>query len=66
MNKCAICNGKTETRKVCVTFKRYEQEFTYHNIQAEVCLDCGEEFLDGPTITNIEREIKERVFEKAA
>ncbi len=66
MNKCAICDGETENKLVSVTFKRYGQKFVYQNIKARVCRNCGEEFLDGPTITNIEREIRERVFEKAA
>ncbi len=66
MNKCAICDGETENKLVSVTFERYGQKFAYQNIKARVCRNCGEEFLDGPTITNIEREIRERVFEKAA
>ena len=69
MNKkliCPICNGKAETRFVAYTFERYGQKFPYQNIKATVCLDCGEEFFDGPTVTNIEREIRESVFEKAA
>ncbi|CAN5709483.1 hypothetical protein BH24ACI1_BH24ACI1_11660 [soil metagenome] len=66
MNKCAICDGETENKLVSVTFERYRQKFVYQNTKARVCKNCGEEFLDGPTITNIEREIRERVFEKAA
>jgi len=66
MNKCVICEGETENKLVSVTFKRYGQEFVYHDIKARVCKSCGEEFLDGPTITSIEREIRESVFEKAA
>ena len=66
MNNCAICNSETENKLVSVTFERYGQKFIYHDIKARVCKNCGEEFLDGPTITNIEREIRERVFEKAA
>ncbi len=66
MNKCAICNGETENKLVSVTFERFGQKFIYDNIKAEVCKNCGEEFLDGPTVTKIEREIREKVFEKAA
>ncbi|MCY7377242.1 MAG: YgiT-type zinc finger protein [Pyrinomonadaceae bacterium] len=66
MNKCEICDGKTEDKLVSVTFERYGQKFVYQNIKARVCRNCGEEFLDGPTVTDIEREIRERVFEKAA
>lgn len=64
--ECVICGGETEIRFVSCNFKRFGQEFTYDNIKADVCQKCGERFLDGPTITKIEREIRERVFEKAA
>lgn len=66
MNKCAICNSETENKLVSVTFKRFGQEFIYHKVKARVCKNCGEEFLDGPTITKIEHEIREQIFEKAA
>lgn len=64
--KCPICDGQLIDGETSVTFKRYGQEFIYHNIKAEICLKCGEKFLDGPTITKIESEIRERIFEKAA
>ena len=65
---CGICNGEAEIRYVSYIFKRNGQKFPYHNIKATVCLNknCGESFLDGPTVTKIEREIREKVFEKAA
>ena len=66
MNKCAICEGETENKLVSVTFERHGQKFVYQNIKARVCKNCGEEFLDGPTITDIEREIREKFVEKAA
>jgi YgiT-type zinc finger domain-containing protein len=69
MNKkliCPVCNGKAEIRFVPYTFERFGQKFLYQNIKATVCLKCGEQFLDGPTVTNIEREIRESVFEKVA
>ncbi|MGI8640259.1 MAG: YgiT-type zinc finger protein [Pyrinomonadaceae bacterium] len=64
--KCPICDGQLIDKEISKTFKRYGQKFTYRNIKAEVCQKCGERFLDGPTVINIEHEIKERVFEKAA
>ena len=64
--KCPICDGQLIDKKISYTFNRYGQEFTYHNINAEVCQKCGERFLDGPTVVNIEREIRESVVEKAA
>ncbi len=64
--KCPICDGRLIDEKISKTFKRYGKEFTYQNIKAEVCQSCGDKFLDGPTVTHIEREIREKVFEKAA
>jgi YgiT-type zinc finger domain-containing protein len=66
IRECPTCGGELVDRLVSYTFKRFGQEFTYHNIKAEACLKCGEQFLDGPTVTKIEREIRERVLEKAA
>lgn len=69
MNKkleCVICGGETKPEKVSVTFKRFGQEFTYHNVKADVCLKCGEEFLDGPQVLEIEKEIENKIVKKAA
>ncbi|MEO8073674.1 MAG: YgiT-type zinc finger protein [Acidobacteriota bacterium] len=66
MNKCKICNGETENKMVSVTFERFGKRFVYKDIKARVCKNCAEEFLDGPTITKIEREIRDLIFEKAA
>jgi len=62
--ECPVCGDELIDKLVSYTFKRYGQEFTYHNIKAEVCQKCGDRFLDGPTITNIEREIKKEFLKK--
>lgn len=64
--KCPICGGELADEFASYTFKRFGQEFTYHNIKAEVCLKCGEKFLDGNSVLKIEREIENRIVEKAA
>ncbi len=67
MNKeCPICRGELIDKLVSYTFKRFGQEFTYHKIKAEVCLKCGERFLDGTTVLKIERDIENKVVKKAA
>lgn len=63
---CPVCNGEAESRLVSYTFERFGQKFLYKNIKATVCLNCGERFLDGPTVVNIEHEIRERIVKKAA
>lgn len=62
--ECVICDGETKKELVSKTFHRFGQDFTYHNIKAEVCQKCGERFLDGVTITNIEKEIREKAKTK--
>ena len=64
--KCPICDGQLIDEETSIKLKRYGREFTYHNVKTETCQKCGEKFFDGPTMTNIEREIRELVFEKAA
>ena len=64
--ECVICDGITKPELVSHTFNRFGQKFTYHNIKANVCQNCGEAFLDGITITNIEKDIREKVAERIA
>jgi YgiT-type zinc finger domain-containing protein len=64
--ECPICEGELVNKLISYTFKRFGQEFNYHNIKAEVCVKCGERFLDGETVIKIEQEIEDYVFEKAA
>lgn len=69
MNKkleCVVCGGETKPEKVSLTFKRFGQEFIYHDIKADVCLKCGEKFLNGPQVLKIEEEIENKVVQKAA
>lgn len=64
--KCPMCDGQLIDEETSITLKRYGQEFTYHNVKTEICLNCGDKFYDGRSIMNIEREIEETVVEKAA
>lgn len=67
MNKeCPICGGELVDKLVSYTFKRFGQDFTYHKIKAEVCLKCGEKFLDGPSVLKIEQEIESKTVKKVA
>lgn len=64
--ECVICGGETKPDRVSLTFKRFGQEFVYHDIKADVCLNCGEQFLNGPQVLKIEQEIKNKVVLKVA
>ncbi len=63
---CEFCDGTTETKYVSYIFKRYGQKFTYENIKAEVCEKCGERYLDGRSVLEIEADIERKVLLKAA
>ena len=56
--ECEYCDGVTETKAVSRTFKRFGQEFRFENIEAEVCLKCGEIYFDGKTLKEIEKKIR--------
>jgi YgiT-type zinc finger domain-containing protein len=65
MNKkddyCESCDGMTKAGLVEHTFKRHGQQFHYKKIPAHVCRKCGEIYLDGESIREIERDINRRV-----
>lgn len=63
---CEFCDGITETKYVSYTFKRYGQAFTYENIKAEICPKCGERYLDGKSVLEIEADIERKALLKAA
>ncbi len=58
---CEFCDGTTETKYISKTFKRKGQEFTFHNIQVELCPKCGEFYYDGKILMQIEIEIKQKI-----
>ncbi len=44
------------------TFVREGRKFTFDNIKAQVCQKCGETYLDGEALREIENEIRENIF----
>lgn len=59
---CEFCDGKTKPELVTHTFKREGQKFTFESIKAQVCQKCGESYLDGKAMREIEKEIREKKF----
>jgi YgiT-type zinc finger domain-containing protein len=57
-----FCDDKTKPELVTHTFKREGQKFTFENIKAQVCQKCGESYLDGKAVCEIEKEIREKFF----
>ncbi len=58
---CEFCDGTTETKYISETFKREGQEFTFHNVQVELCPKCGEIYWDGMILRQLEAEIKQKI-----
>ncbi|CUS33225.1 type II toxin-antitoxin system MqsA family antitoxin [Candidatus Nitrospira nitrificans] len=45
--KCVICkNGETKPGRATVTLERQETTLVIKNVPAEVCANCGEEYVD--------------------
>lgn len=48
--KCVICkHGETEPGTATVTFERNGATLVVHEVPAEVCRNCGEEYVDEAT-----------------
>lgn len=58
---CEFCDGTTETKYISKTYKRERQEFTFHNVQVELCPKCGEIYWDGMILGQMEAEIKQKI-----
>ena len=48
--KCAICkNGETAPQKITVTLERDGTTLVFKNVPADVCTNCGEEYVSAKT-----------------
>ncbi len=64
--KCAICrNGETEMDVTTVVFERGETTLVFKHVPAEICTNCGEEYLSAEMNRNLmeqaEREYRRGV-----
>ncbi|MBI1987312.1 MAG: type II toxin-antitoxin system MqsA family antitoxin [Nitrospinae bacterium] len=68
MERCYFCNGKLFPRKVDHLYSWKEQVFLIKGLDAEVCEQCGEEYLGADILEHIDsvmakgREVKEFVY----
>lgn len=52
--KCVICrNGDTRSGKATVTLERGETTLVIKGVPAEVCANCGEEYVDESTTARL-------------
>ena len=52
--KCIICKqGETKAGKATVTFERGSAVMVFKSVPAEVCSNCGEEYVDESTTAKL-------------
>jgi len=55
--KCVICkNGKTKSGNVTVTLERDSLTLVLKSVPAEVCENCGEQYVDQETAAKLLKE----------
>ena len=60
--KCAIChNGETSEGHTTVLLERKETTLVFKNVPAQICENCGEEYLASDTNNDLLKKAKEAV-----
>ncbi|MDF0673363.1 MAG: type II toxin-antitoxin system MqsA family antitoxin [Nitrospira sp.] len=58
--KCVICKtGQTKPGKATVTLERQETTLVVKNVPAEVCTNCGEEYVDDKAASQLLKTAEE-------
>ena len=58
--KCVICkHGETKAGVATVTLERGEVTIVMKSVPAEVCVNCGEQYVDQPTMARLLAEADE-------
>ena len=64
---CEFCGGKTRKKQVKRQHWLREKLYIIENVEAEVCVDCGERYFHATTLDEIDRyllsdhKVKERI-----
>lgn len=60
--KCTICrNGETSSAKITVVLERSGTTLIFREVPAEVCENCGEEYLASATNNELLRKAEQAV-----
>lgn len=60
--KCAICKvGETATGRVTVTLERGAATLVFKNVPAQVCQNCGEQYVDEQVASDLLRQAQAAV-----
>ena len=52
---CEFCKGKTKTRKVKRQHWLHHKLYIVENVEAEVCLECGERYFHAKVLDELDR-----------
>lgn len=63
---CDFCEGVTQTKFIDYTLKRFGREYLLKNIEAEVCPNCDNAYLQGPILKEAEAKIIKEIALEAA
>jgi YgiT-type zinc finger domain-containing protein len=69
MNKhlnCEKCGSETKTKLVDKNIFHKGQVYLIENIEAEICHDCGERYFNANVLLEIESQIENGKYRKAA
>lgn len=58
MRTCRYCQGDLESRQVTLDKRWKRQLFIIENVPALVCKQCGESYLDGPVVEEIDQMVE--------
>ncbi len=53
--RCAVCGGELSKTTITHREKRGSRFYPFHNVPAEVCVACGEVWIEDSTLQKIER-----------
>ncbi len=56
---CPICGGRKESGTTTYSVELGTGVVVVRNVQAEVCVQCGEEWIDNETAQELERIVEE-------
>lgn len=60
--KCAICmHGETQNGHITVVLEKENTTLVFKNVPAEICENCGEEYLSSETNANLLTKANEAV-----
>jgi YgiT-type zinc finger domain-containing protein len=60
--KCAICkNGTTEPGVITIVLEKNKSTLVFKDVPAEICKNCGEEYVSSETNTNLLKKANDAV-----